>query len=89
MESSDNLDTFKERIIVLNFKFASVNNNIGFGDQELISTLLYGLDERYETIVNLIEQMDVDVLEWIDIVRRLRNFEDLNHNNHNGRSTNI
>ena len=51
MTSEDTLDTFKDKIVVLNAKYQSVNNNIGFGDEELLSTLLYGLDNRFATIV--------------------------------------
>jgi len=61
---------------------------VGFGDEELISKLLYGLDQRFETIVNVIEQIDADALVWADIVRRLKNYENLNNNNHQPKSYN-
>ena len=79
MEHEESFDNYKDRVFVLNSKYQSVNNNVGFGDEEMISTLLYGLDSRYSTIVNMIEQLDVDHLEWNDVVRRVRNFENLNH----------
>ena len=88
MSGDDTLDSYKDKIVVLNGKYQSVNNNVGFGDEELLSTLLYGLDARYETIVNLIEQLDNDVLEWNDVVRRLRNFENMNGNNHQAKNYN-
>ena len=88
MTGDDTLDSYKDKIVVLNAKYLSVNNNVGFGDEELLSTLLYGLDSRYETIVNLIEQLDNDVLEWNDVVRRLRNFENMNGNNQQSKNYN-
>ena len=88
MVGGESLDCYKDRIIVLNSKYQSVNNNVGFGDEELISTLLYGLDQRFETIVNVIEQIDADALVWADIVRRLKNYENLKNNNHQPKSYN-
>ena len=62
MNGEESIDSFKDRIVVLNSKFQSVNNNVGFADEELLSTLLYGLDYRFENILNVIEQLDVEAL---------------------------
>ena len=43
MNAQETLDSYKDRIFVFNSKYQSVNN-IGFGDEELISTSIYDLD---------------------------------------------
>ena len=88
MRGQETLDSYKIRIIVLNLKYQSVNNNIGYGDEDLISTLLYGLDQRFKNIVNVIEQLDANALTWNEIVRRLRNYEILNNHQHQPKNNN-
>ena len=53
--SEDTLDTFKYKM-VHNAKYRSVNNKICFADEELLSTLFYGLDVRFAKDVNFIER---------------------------------
>ena len=88
MNGQETLGSYKDRIVVLNSKYQSVNKNVGFGDEELISTLLNGLDQRFENIVNVIKQSDANALTWNEIVRRLRNFENLNNNQHQPKNNN-
>ena len=71
MTPDDTLDTFKDKITVLNSKFSSVNKNTAFADEELLSTLIYGLDDRYTSIVNLIMQTDAENVAWNDVVRMI------------------
>ena len=44
INSTDTLDSYKDNIDFMNAKYQSLNNLVGFGDEELISTLMYGLD---------------------------------------------
>ena len=39
MLPDDTLDTFKDKIVVINSKYTSVNNINGFGDEKLLSPL--------------------------------------------------
>ena len=71
MTLDDTLDTFKDKTTVLNSKFSSVNKNTAFADEELLSTLIYGLDDRYTSIVNLIMQTDAENVAWNDVVRMI------------------
>ena len=64
MSVGESLDCYKDRIIILNPKYQSVNNNVGFWDDQLSN---FVFDQRFETIVNLIDANALDALVWADI----------------------